>query len=151
MINKRSILSLLLALVATVLVSCGGAKENTPPPTYSSEQIQQIERSATPVKQARERLSELESLLNEKRWSDADSLLHGPLGGLRQEMTYVTRNLLPKDQKPARNLAKELFKDIERIDAAIDDEDYSVALQNYDRALKDFDQYLDLLPDSETT
>jgi photosystem II protein PsbQ len=154
MLNKRAILSLLLAVVAVVLVSCGGAKEKTPPPTYSSEQIEQIERAATPVRQARKRLNELESLLKQERWSDASSLLHGPLGGLRREMTYVTRNLLAQDQEPARKYAKKLFQDLEEVDSAVQKESYSRALQNYDRALNDFDQYLNLLPEagsSETT
>lgn len=151
MFNKRSILSLLLALVATVLVSCGGGDSNTPPPTYSSEQIQQIERAATPVIEARKRLTKLESYIKQKQWSDAFSLLHGPLGGLRQEMGYVTRNLLPRDQKPARKYARELFQDIERVDASIEAEAASRALENYDRALKDFDQYLNLLPESQAT
>lgn len=156
MFNQKSILSLLLACVATVLVSCGGANENAPPPTYSSEQIQQIEQSAAPVKQARKRLTELESLLKDKRWSDASSLLHGPLGGLRREMSYVTRNLLPQDQEQAQRFAKALFQDLEEVDGAINREAYSKALQNYDRALRDFDNYLGLLPEpksesSETT
>jgi len=150
MLNKRAILSLLLAVVAVVLVSCGGANNNTPPPTYSSEQIEQIERAATPVKQARKRLTELESLLKRERWSDASSLLHGPLGGLRREMTYVTRNLLAQDQKPARNYAKKLFQDLEEVDLAVQKEAYSRALQNYDQALNDFDQYLNLLPEAES-
>ncbi|AFZ44464.1 photosystem II protein PsbQ [Halothece sp. PCC 7418] len=151
MINKRSILSLLLAVVAIVLVSCGGANNNTPPPTYSNEQIEQIERAATPVRQARKRLTELESLIKDKKWSDAFSLLHGPLGGLRREMTYVTRNLLPEDQKQARSYAKRLFQDIEQVDSAVEDEAYSRALESYDRALTDFDQYLNLLPEPEST
>jgi len=151
MLNQKSILSLLLALVATVLISCGGANESTPPPTYNSEQIQQIQESAAPVKQARTRLPELESLLNDRRWSDASSLLHGPLGELRREMSYVTRNLLPQDQEQAQQLAKQLFQDLEQVDAAIDDEDYSRALQNYDRALRDFDNYLSLLPEPESS
>lgn len=147
MFNQKSILSLFFALIATVLVSCSGADENTPPPTYSSEQIEQIDRSAAPVRQARERITQLETYINQGNWSDADSLLHGPLGGLRREMSYVTRKLLPKDQKQAQNYAKELFQDIERVDAAIQDEVSSRALENYSRAVNDLDNYLGLLPD----
>lgn len=151
MLKKRSILSLFLALVATVLVSCGGANENTPPPTYSNEQIEQIQRALTPVKQARKRLTELENSLNQKQWSDASSLLHGPLGGLRREMSYVTRNLLPQDQEKAQDYAKALFKDLEKVDAAVDSEVTSRALQNYDRALDDFDNYLSLIPEPKNS
>lgn len=149
MLNKRSILSLLFAMVAIVLVSCGGSNGNTPPPTYSSEQIEQIERAATPVRQARKRLTDLEAMVKQERWSDASSLLHGPLGGLRREMSYVTRNLLPEDKKQARDYAKRLFQDLEKVDSAVSNEAYSQVLQSYDRALTDFDQYLDLLPEAK--
>ncbi len=149
MLNKRSILSLLFAMVAIVLVSCGGSNANTPPPTYSSEQIEQIERAATPVRQARKRLTDLEAMVKQERWSDASSLLHGPLGGLRREMSYVTRNLLPEDKKQARDYAKRLFQDLEKVDSAVSNEAYSQVLQSYDRALTDFDQYLDLLPEAK--
>lgn len=147
MLRKRSILSLLMALVAIVLVSCGGGNENTAPPTYSSEQVEQIQQALPPVKQARQRLTQLEPLLQKEKWSDAYSLLHGPLGGLRREMSYVTRNLLPRDQEQAKEYARALFEDIEKIDAAVEAEVASRALENYDRALNDFDQYLSLIPE----
>lgn len=148
MLNKKSVLSLLLALVATVLVSCGGGKDQASPPTYNTQQLEQIERSATPVREARARITDMESYVKQERWSDAFSLIHGPLGGLRREMSYVTRNLLPEDQKKAREYSKKLFQDLERVDAAIEQEAASRALENYDRALNDFDNYLGLLPDT---
>jgi len=151
MLSKRAILSLLFAMVAIVLVSCAGGNGNTPPPTYSSEQIEQIERAATPVRRARKRLTELETMVKQERWSDASGLLHGPLGGLRREMSYATRNLLPKDKKQAQDYAKRLFQDLEKVDAAVSNEAYSQALKSYDRALTDFDQYLDLLPEAKAT
>ena len=151
MLTKRSILSLFFAFVAVILVSCGDGAESSPPPSYSSEQIEQIQRSVKPVKQARQRLTEVESYLQEKRWSDAFSVLHGPLGGLRREMSYVTRNLLPEDQKQARKYAKQLFQDIEKVDAAIEKEDFPSALESYSRAIDDFDNYLSLVPKAEET
>ncbi len=149
--KRQAILSLCFALIAIILVSCGGANESTPPPSYSREQLQQIERSVKPVREARKRITEVESYLKDKQWSDAFSVLHGPLGGLRRDMSYVTRNLLPEDQKEARKYAKKLFQDIERIDAAIEDEGYSRALENYSRALDDFDGYLSLVPETRET
>ena len=151
MLTKRSILSLFFAFVAVILVSCGDGAESSPPPSYSSEQIEQIQRSVKPVKQARQRLTEVGSYLQEKRWSDAFSVLHGPLGGLRREMSYVTRNLLPEDQKQARKYAKQLFQDIEKVDAAIEKEDFPSALESYSRAIDDFDNYLSLVPKAEET
>lgn len=149
MMKLRSVLSLLLAVVATVLVSCGDGTEATSPATYTSEQIEQIQDAITPVKKARKRLPELESLLEQRRWSDANSLIRGPLGGIRQEMSFVTRNLFPPDQQRAREFAKALFQDLEKVDAAIKEESYSRALQNYERALRDFDNYLALIPEPE--
>jgi hypothetical protein len=66
-------------------------------------------------------------------------------------MSYVTRNLLPEDQKKARDYAKRLFQDLEEVDSAVEKEAYSQVLQSYDRALNDFDQYLDLLPEAKAT
>ncbi|MDY7016538.1 MAG: photosystem II protein PsbQ, partial [Cyanobacteriota bacterium] len=59
----RSIVPLLLALVATVLVSCGGPTVAKTPPTYTPETIAQLDRYMTPIATARGRMSELEDLI----------------------------------------------------------------------------------------
>ena len=117
MLRFRSILSVILVLVATFLVSCGGPKA-TIPTIYAPEKIAQIQILAAPVEAARERMSDLETLIDAENWIDIGTFIHGPLGSLRRDLRYLSESLLPKDQKKAQQLAKELFNDFERLDAA---------------------------------
>jgi hypothetical protein len=63
-------------------------------------------------------------------------------------MSYVTRQMLPQDQKQASKLAKDLFESLEAIDVAADDGDYQAAIANYGTAVKDFDDFLALVPEA---
>ncbi|MGK7875982.1 MAG: photosystem II protein PsbQ [Xenococcaceae cyanobacterium] len=146
MASFRSILSLILVLVMTLLVSCAAPSATKAPTTYTAEKIEQIQTLLAPVQAAREQMSELESLIEDEKWVDTDTFIHGPLGLLRQEMTYLSRDLLPQDQKKASQLAKKLFIDFERLDAAAKDRDYGTAVSQYREALKDFDAFLELIP-----
>lgn len=143
----RSILSLLLAVVAVVVVGCGSSAD-APPPTYTSEQISQIQRSLPTVTDLREKMPLLESKIQSEDWTDVKSFIHGPLGELRQKMSYVTRQMLPQDQKEASNLAKDLFESLEAIDVAADAGNYQAAIKNYGTAVKDFDDFLALVPEA---
>lgn len=144
--SLRSILSLVLILVATLLVSCSNPQATQIPTTYTPEKIAQLQVYVTPIEEARERMSELRDLIANKKWVDADSLIHGPFGQLRQSMLNLSRSLLPKDQKQATQLAKELFVHFERIDAAAKDRNSEIAEIQYREALRDFDAFLDLIP-----
>lgn len=151
MLSFRSIVGSILVVASTLLVSCSGPQAETPPPTYTPEQVAQVQRYALPVKAARERMEELEDLIEQRKWVDVDSLIHGPLGQLRREVSYLTRSLLPQDQPKAQELAKELFVDLERIDAAAAEESYPGAIANYQQAVADFDAYLELVPPESTS
>ncbi|MBR8830834.1 MAG: hypothetical protein N5P05_000244 [Chroococcopsis gigantea SAG 12.99] len=141
----RSILSLILVLVTGFLVSCGGP-EVAIPTTYSPQKIEQLQVYVAPISAAREQMEELASLISSKNWVDTRTFIHGPLGGLRQSMTGLSRSLLPKDQDQARQLAKNLFVHFERIDAAAKEKDFSAAVNQYQEALKDFDAFLKIVP-----
>ncbi|MDY6785600.1 MAG: photosystem II protein PsbQ [Cyanobacteriota bacterium] len=142
----RSILPLILALVATVLVACGGPNVAKAPPTYTPEKVAQLERYLTPVATARERMSELPDLLEKEDWVFVRNFIHGPLGQLRGSMSFISRNLLPKDQDTAARAADELFEHLDRIDLAAKDKNYPLAVQQYREAVKDFDTFLNLVP-----
>lgn len=146
---RLSIVSFVLALVATLLVSCGGPKATTPPPTYSAETISQLQTVLTPVKTARERMSELSNYIQAQDWTNTKTFIHGPLGQLRQDISYISRNLLPSDQKTAKPISKDLFFHIEQIDAAAKEENYDLAAAQFREALDDFDAFLDLVPNNE--
>jgi photosystem II protein PsbQ len=142
----RSILSLVLVLLATFLVSCSSPQATKIPTIYTPDKIAQLQVYAEPISQTRERMSELKNLIAERNWVDAVSLIHGPFGQLRQEMLSLSRSLLQKDQKQATQLAKDLFLRFERIDAAAKDRDAADAEFQYREAIKDFDAFLNLIP-----
>jgi photosystem II protein PsbQ len=147
MSRYRSILAGILALITVFVVSCGGPQASEPP-LYSQIQLERIQEYKADIQSFRDRMSELESLIQERDWIDVGNFIHGPLGDLRRDMGFVARNLDPQDAKAARNKAKELFVHLETIDRAATEANYSLALNNYAEALADFDAFLNQLPNS---
>jgi photosystem II protein PsbQ len=145
----RSILASIFALFTVILVSCGSPQAKAPP-TYSAEQITQIQSSASRLVGMRDRMGELEELIEAKNWPYVDMFIHGPLGTLREQTSRISRNLLPNDQQTAADTAKDLFGHLEAIDAAASADDYYQAVRNYNDSLADFDAFLDLIPSSES-
>jgi photosystem II protein PsbQ len=143
--SYRSILALILALVTTFLVSCGSPTAKTPP-TYTAEKIAQIQQIASTVAALRDKMPILETKIQNQNWTDVGTYIHGPLGEVRRLMSYLTRELLPQDQKAASAAAKDLFQRLENIDVASTKGNYKVAVQNYQAALKDFDDFLQQVP-----
>lgn len=149
MIKYRSILSVLLALVMVLLMGFGNvaqAKRAPKPPTYTSEQIAQIQAYATELSNLRSRLSELSTLIQKQDWVFVRNFIRGPLGEIRVKMLYATQNLLPADQPAARKAAKAVFDNLIAIDQAAQDGDYKVAIRNYAETVRDLDGFLQLLP-----
>jgi photosystem II protein PsbQ len=145
--HYRSILAVILAMVTTFLVSCSSPTA-TKPPTYTPEKIAQIQKFATAVTEVRDRMPILGNDIQKRDWTEVGSFIHGPLGELRQKMSYITRELLPKEQPAAREAAKDLFVHLENIDAASSSNNYQKAIDNYRAALQDFDAFLQLIPKS---
>ena len=144
----RSIFSAILLLVTTLLVSCGGPSASAPP-IYTPEKLAQIQTYRISVDQARDRMSELSDLIEDKNWVDTRTFIHGPLGLIRRNMTYLSNALLEEDAKQATPLAKEVFKNLDDIDAAAKDNSYNAAISEFNQAVSNFDAYLDLIPQTE--
>ncbi|WP_017295594.1 photosystem II protein PsbQ [Geminocystis herdmanii] len=142
----RPILSLLLVFVTTFLVSCSSPTQAKIPTVYTPEKIAQLQPFREPVALAKEQMETLKGFIQAKNWTNTRTFIHGPLGGLRQDMAIVSRKLLVKDQKTAQNLAKELFGHFERIDAAAKDRNDIAAQEQYLEAVKDLDAFLALIP-----
>jgi photosystem II protein PsbQ len=143
----RSILACLLALVAVFVVSCGNP-EVAAPPTYTSTQLEQIQKYNTDILALRDRMTnELQTSIGQRDWVNVDNFIHGPLGTMLQEMNYLVRNLLPDEQPPARKLAKELFNDLVSVGEAAERGDQRLAQSSYQQALQDLDSFLELLPE----
>lgn len=145
-IRYQSILAVILAMVTTFLVSCSSPTA-TKPPTYTPETIAQIQNYATTVAELRDRMLSLGNDIQKRDWTEVGSFIHGPLGELRQKMSYITRELLPKEQPAAKEVAQDLFTRLENLDAASSDGNYQKAIDNYRAALQDFDAFLQLIPE----
>lgn len=147
-VKKRyqTILSLLLVVVAVFLVSCGSPKPVAKGPTYTTAQLQEIQKYADDVQEMRDRLLGIPPLVQQERWVDVQSYIHGPLGEMRSRMSRLARSLEPKLQKSALSTANDVFEHLNLIDEATQTRDNRKALLNYNEALKDFDAFLQYLP-----
>ncbi|MEB3283451.1 MAG: photosystem II protein PsbQ [Lyngbya sp.] len=142
----RSILACLLAFVMAFIVGCGSPQVKEPP-TYSDAQLQQIQKYESDILGLRDRMTtELPAYINTSKWVEVDNFVHGPLGTLLQEMNYLTKNLLPNDQPPARKLSREVFEHLLQVGEAAEKADRSLAASSYQAALEDLDAFLNLVP-----
>ena len=145
----RSIFSLLLVLVATVLVSCG-SPEAAAPPTYTPDKLQTIKTYRIPVDVARDNMNKLGELIDEEDWVNTRSFIHGPLGFLRRDFRYLSDALLPDDATKAKEIADDIFLRLENLDAAAKEKDTRTVASEYRKAVADFDEYIDLVPNQNS-
>ena len=145
MTRPRSIFALMMAFLMAFLVSCSSveAKVQT---TYTTAQIQQIQRYVPTLTEFRSRMDKLGTLIQQRNWVDTRTYIHGPLGDLRNTMKTVSASLLPKSQQQAVDLTKSLFTELVNIDLAAKDLDYAKVTASYQKAVNDFDTFLQLIP-----
>lgn len=145
----RSILSLMLVIVATFVVSCSSPSAVKLPQTYTVSELELIQRSMPEILMLRDRMSkELQTLIQRRDWIDVSNFIHGPLGELRLEMINISRSLLPPDQDKARQLTRDLFDNLVKVDQAAKEGQDQKVMQNYRQALVDIDNFLKLVPTS---
>jgi photosystem II protein PsbQ len=145
MTRPRSILALMMAFLMAFLVSCSSVEAKVPT-TYTTAQIQQIQRYVPTLTEFRSRMDKLGTLIQQRNWVDTRTYIHGPLGDLRNTMKTVSASLLPKSQQQAVDLTKSLFGDLVNIDLAAKDLDYAKVTASYQKAVNDFDSFLQLIP-----
>ena len=149
MARYRSILSLMLAIVATFVVSCSSPSAVKLPQTYTVSELELIQRSMPEILTLRDRMSkELQTLIQRRDWINVSNFIHGPLGELRLEMINISRSLLPPEQDKARQLTRALFDNLVKVDQAAKDGQPQKVMQNYQKALADIDNFLKLVPTS---
>ncbi len=144
MLRYRSFLALVLTLVTVFVVSC--ATPTAQQPLYDQSKLAQVEIFLPRILSTRDRMPELEDLIEERDWVFVSNFIHGPLGDLRRQMKSLAYNLLPADEKAALDVADRLFDDLVAIDAAAEANSYAQAAVSYKAAIKDFDSFLDLIP-----
>jgi photosystem II protein PsbQ len=145
MTRTRSIFALMMAFLMAFLVSCSSVEAKVPT-TYTTAQIQQIQRYVPTLTEFRSRMDKLGTLIQQRNWVDTRTYIHGPLGDLRNTMKTVSASLLPKSQQQAVDLTKSLFTDLVNIDLAAKDLDYEKVTASYQKAVNDFDSFLQLIP-----
>jgi photosystem II protein PsbQ len=145
MTRPRSIFALMMAFLMAFLVSCSSVEAKVPT-TYTTAQIQQIQRYVPTLTEFRSRMDKLGTLIQQRNWVDTRTYIHGPLGDLRNTMKTVSASLLPKSQQQAVDLTKSLFADLVNIDLAAKDLDSAKVTASYQKAVNDFDSFLQLIP-----
>ena len=143
----RSLLSLMLVLVATVLVSCSGPTASVPE-VYTPEKLETIKIYRIPVDIAKKEIFTLSGLIGDENWTDVKSVIHGPLGLLRRDLRYLSEALLPDDKAKSLEISEDLFLRLENLDAAADEKNYSNAIAAYNKAIADLDAYVQLIPNT---
>jgi photosystem II protein PsbQ len=145
MTRPRSFFALMMSFLMAFLVSCSSVEAKVPT-TYTAAQIQQIQRYVPTITELRSRMDKLGTLIQKRNWVDTRTYIHGPLGDLRGTMKSVSASLLPQAQKEAVDLTKSLFSDLVNIDLAAKNLDYAKVTSSYQKAVDDFDAFLQLIP-----
>jgi photosystem II protein PsbQ len=141
----RPLLAIVLAVVVTCLMACGGPAVKVPP-TYTPEVLQRIELYRSGVDSLRDRFPELQGYIQNQDWVNVQSFIHGPMGELRARVNRLAASLLLRDQPQAEALAKEIYGHLERLDEAAANGQQTAAGREYRNALDDFDSFLSLIP-----
>ncbi|MEH2377840.1 MAG: photosystem II protein PsbQ [Nostoc sp.] len=149
MVRQHSIFSFVLVLLATFLLSCGSPGVAVAPPTYTATQLERIQAYVPEIQAVRDRSQELKTLIQEGDWINVRNFIHGPVTEARLNLTYVTPNLLPKDQPTARQITRDLFNDLVKLDKATSAGNPLIALSKSQAAFADIDKFLQLLPKRE--
>ncbi len=143
--RPRSFFALIMSFMMAFLVSCSSVEAKVPT-TYTAAQVQQIQRYVPTLTELRSRMDNLGALIQKRKWVDTKTYIHGPLGDLRGAMKSVSAVLLPKSQQQAVDLTKSLFANLVNVDIAVKDLDYAKVTSSYQKAVKDFDAFLQLIP-----
>ena len=96
----RPLVSLMLVLISVLVVSCSDGSQ-AKAPTYSTQQLAQIQATNKNVVALSNRLPELAALIQERDWNNVKSFIHGPLGEIRTRMSGLSRELLPGSKEQA--------------------------------------------------
>ncbi|MDZ8077913.1 MAG: photosystem II protein PsbQ [Nostoc sp. DcaGUA01] len=148
--RQSSIFSLILVLLATFLISCGGPGVAVAPPTYTATQIAEIKEYVPEIQAVRDRSQELKTLIQKQDWINVSNFIHGPITEARLNLTYVTPHLLPKDQTTARQITRDLFNHLVKVNQGASSGNPQLALSNSEAAFADIEKFLQLLPEEST-
>ena len=140
-----------LAAVALVLLLCVGfispaEAKGKAAKTISPEDMAVIRRQAEEFMEAKDRLPELATLVNERDWVFTRNLIRGPMQPLGREMLYINQRLLPQDRKEADKRAAERKAALAELDEAARLQDGSRLTKEYSRVASGFGAYTEMIP-----
>ena len=140
-----------LAAVALVLLLCVGfispaEAKGKAAKTISPEDMAAIRKQAEEFMEAKDRLPELATLVNERDWVFTRNLIRGPMQPLGREMLYINQRLLPQDRKEADKRAAELKTALAELDEAARLQDGSRLTKEYSRVASGFGAYAEMIP-----
>ena len=140
-----------LAAVALVVLLCVGfispaEAKGKAAKTISPEDMAAIRKQAEEFMEAKDRLPELASLVNERDWVFTRNLIRGPMQPLGREMLYINQRLLPQDRKEADKRAAELKTALAELDEAARLQDGSRLTKEYSRVASGFGSYAEMIP-----
>ena len=140
-----------IAAVALVLLLCVGfispaEAKGKAAKTISPEDMAVIRRQAEGFMEAKSRLPELATLVNEKDWIFTRNMLHGPMQDLGREMLYINQRLLPADRREANKLATELKTALAELDEAARLQDGARLSKQYIKVASGFGSYAEVIP-----
>ncbi|MGL5883824.1 photosystem II protein PsbQ [Synechococcus elongatus] len=143
---RRAVALVLVTLLSTALVACGGPTAATVP-TYSDSQILQIEKSQANLQAVRDRFPELDQLIAAENWTFVRNFIRGPLGDVRRETATLSRTFLdPALKAETAETAQALFNHLIALDDAAKDGDVRRAREQFQEAIVDFDAFLQAIP-----
>ena len=142
----RAVVGVLLAAIATFLVSCSSGPAAVAP-TYTPEKIAQVSNFVRRIESKRDRLPELLDYIEKDDWVNVDNFTHGPLGQFRADLLRLSAQLLPADQKRTKAMAEDIVGHLENIDEASKDRSYGEAITQYRQFVDDIDALLDVVPE----
>ena len=140
-----------LAAVALVVLLCVGfispaEAKGKAATTISPEDMAVIRKQAEGFMEAKSRLPELASLVNDRDWTYTRNLIHGPMQEVGREMLYINQRLLPGDRKEANKLADALKTALAELDEAARLQDGSRLTKEYSRVASGFGAYAEMIP-----
>lgn len=142
----RAVVGVLLAAIATFLVSCSSPAAVAP--IYTPEKVAQLQNYVGRIDASRDRFPELLGYIEEDNWLGVDNFIHGPLGQFRSQLTRLSNQLLPADQTKAKQLSEDILDHLENIDQAADDRNYGVAVSQYRQFVDDLEALLNVIPEA---
>ncbi|MEL6813423.1 MAG: photosystem II protein PsbQ [Cyanobacteria bacterium J06598_3] len=142
----RAVVGVMLAAIATFLVSCSSGPAAVAP-TYTPEKIAQLQNYVGRIETANDRLPDLLKSIEKEDWVNVDNFTHGPLGEIRTYLLRLSGQLLPTDQPKAKLLSEEILGHLQNLDEASQNRNYGEAITQYREFSADVEALLNFVPE----